>query len=497
MKKMYWKDALVFLLLTVSLSVIVGCQEGSKPVSAVSDAPPGADANTENPVVASMGAVNIGKQQAVAYLQSLDEPIVSNALGQDGGLEELVKGVALRTNVITRAAGQNWQDRPEVKAAIETAQRTVLYSMYVNEKSQPPADYPDAAAVAQVYEANQQQLAAAGKPGLKPLKEIAPIIKQRLREQQRQTNEQAYLNGLVSSNPITVDLNKLITYINLPQDQKQQQEERLKEPVARMGNMAVSMGLVMKSLRSLEAPQQQQVLSSNQQLQQYVNRLAIQYFVLNEAIAAKFNARPAVNNHMEQARLQVLYKTYMQAWSAPEADFPDATLVQENYQKNLDKLVVPDRYRLAKIVIANSGDAEIDAVKVRNLASAARVSGADFATLARQYSQEPESAKNGGDVGWLNTAALLPELRQMVTASQPGAVIGPLQFQQGWQLIKILEHQPGRQQTLEEARPALVNALRTRRQAEKQKEILEQLLASEPVTIDKNVLQQLRKQISG
>ena len=107
MKKLSWKDALVSLLLTASLSVIVGCQDGSKPVSAVSDAPPGADANDENPVVASMGAINLGKKQAVSYLQSLDEPIVTKALNRDGGLEELVKGVALRTNVITRAAGQN------------------------------------------------------------------------------------------------------------------------------------------------------------------------------------------------------------------------------------------------------------------------------------------------------------------------------------------------------------------------------------------------------
>ncbi len=269
----------------------------------------------------------------------------------------------------------------------------------------------------------------------------------------------------------------------------------MKDPVARMGNMTVSMGLAVKSLGSLEPPQQRLVLSSTKQLQQYLNRLALQYFVLNEAIAAKFNARPEVINDMEQARLQVIYTTYMQNWSTPESDFPSAALVQENYQKNLQKLVVPDRYHLAKIVIANSGDSATDKTRAGNLARAARAGGADFAALARQYSQEPQSAQNGGDIGWLNTEALLPDLRQMISGSQPGAVIGPVQFQQGWQLIKILEHQPARQQTLEESRPALVAALLKRRRVEKEKQILKQLVASEPVTIDKDALQQLRKQL--
>ena len=498
MKKMYWKNALVPLLLMVSLPVIVGCQQTAiKPVSAISDAPPGTDANDENRIVASMGAINLSNKQVISYLLSMDPQVLTRALNQDSGLENLVKGVALRTNVITRAAGQNWLERAEVQAKIEDAQRIVLYGMYMNEKNKPPADYPDDAAVTQVYEASNQQLVAAGKPALKPLKEIAPVIRQRLRERQQQLNEQNYLNGLVSSNPITVDLDKLFQFINLSLEQKQQQQERLKESVARVGNMGVTMGLALKSLRNLEPAQQQQLLNNTQQLQQYLSRLALQYFVLNEAIAEKFNARPVVNNRMEQARMQTIYTTYMKAWAAPESDFPGVALIEENYRNNLQNLVVQDRYHFAKIVIANSADASVDEINARQIADMARAGNADFAALARQYSQEPQSANNGGDVGWLNGQALPPEISQLTRGNQPGAVIGPVQYDWGWQIIKILDYQPARQQTLDEARPALVAALRKKRMAEKEKEILEQLVVSEPVTIDNNALQQVRQQISG
>ena len=67
----------------------------------------------------------------------------------------------------------------------------------------------------------------------------------------------------------------------------------------------------------------------------------------------------------------------------------------------------------------------------------------------------------------------------------------------GWQIIKILDHQSVRQQTLEEVRPALVSALRKQRSAEQEKQILNQLVASEPVTVDRKVLQRVRQQLAG
>lgn len=497
MEKMCWKKTLALLLVTVSLSGIVGCQGGKKTVSSASDGSSGVDDSAGNRAVASMGAVSLSQKQVINYLQSLDSSIVTGALNREGGLEDLARGAVLRKNIVTRATNEGWLERADVKTKIADARRNVLSSMYLNAKSEPPAGYPDDATVAKVYETTSQRQAAAGKAALKPLEEIAPVIKQRLREKQKKTNEQNYLKGLVSSNPITVDLKKLVDFINLSQQQKQQQAELLKQPVARMGNMNVSLELALKTLRGLPPAQQRQVLNNTRQLQQFMHRLARKYFILNEAIAAKFNARPAVKNNMEQARLQVIYTIYMKAWSAPESDFPGAALVEESYQKNLGKLVVKDRYLLAKIIMASSGDSAADELKAKQVAAAARARGADFAALARQYSRETGTAKAGGQVGWINTEALLPEMSRAIRGNQTGAVVGPIHNKWGWQIIKILDHKPAHQQTLEEARPALVAALRKQRSAAREKQILEQLVASEPVTVDRKALQQVRQQVAG
>ena len=497
MKKPYRKEVLALLVLTLSLSGIVGCQNAKKPVSLVSDVPPGASPD-DNRIVASMGTVNLVNKQVLGYLQSLNPRLVSAALNKDGGLEDLVKGVALRANVVARATREGWHEQAVVKTRIEEAQRNVLYNMYINEKSLPQADYPDDGAVARVYEARQQQRVASGKADLEPLEEMAPAIRQRLRQKRKQVNEKNYIKALVARNPITVDMDKLVEFTSLSQQQKQHQGvEQLQESVARMGDLNISLEQLLKSLDNKAPAQRRQLLNNARQLQQYLYRLAIQHLVQSEAIAAGYTERPTVKNHLEQARSQVVYAAYMKAWSAPENDFPDTDLIEESYQKNLERLVVPERYQLARIVILNSEDAASDGMQVEQIAEAARASDADFAALARQYSQDPRSAKNGGTIGWFNTQALPPKLRQVIGGSQPGMVVGPLQYKQDSRIVKIIDYQPARQQTLEEARPALVAVLRKQRRAENEKQLLEQLVASEPVTIDSNALQQLRQQISG
>jgi peptidyl-prolyl cis-trans isomerase SurA len=61
----------------------------------------------------------------------------------------------------------------------------------------------------------------------------------------------------------------------------------------------------------------------------------------------------------------------------------------------------------------------------------------DFATLARQNSQDA-SAPQGGDLGWLNPGETVPAFEQAMNALQPGEVSQPVHTRFGWHLIKVL-----------------------------------------------------------
>ena len=63
---------------------------------------------------------------------------------------------------------------------------------------------------------------------------------------------------------------------------------------------------------------------------------------------------------------------------------------------------------------------------------------ADFATLAREHSQDG-SAKEGGDLGWANPGQFVPEFEKALDALQPGQIGGPLVSRFGVHLLQLME----------------------------------------------------------
>jgi len=63
---------------------------------------------------------------------------------------------------------------------------------------------------------------------------------------------------------------------------------------------------------------------------------------------------------------------------------------------------------------------------------------ADFATLARENSQDP-SAREGGDLGWVSAGAFVPEFEKVMDALAPNEISEPLVSRFGVHLLQVLE----------------------------------------------------------
>lgn len=64
--------------------------------------------------------------------------------------------------------------------------------------------------------------------------------------------------------------------------------------------------------------------------------------------------------------------------------------------------------------------------------------GADFAKLATLDSDDPASAKQGGDLGWLDPGATVPDFQAAMDKLQPGEMSKPFQSQFGWHVVQVL-----------------------------------------------------------
>jgi peptidyl-prolyl cis-trans isomerase D len=63
--------------------------------------------------------------------------------------------------------------------------------------------------------------------------------------------------------------------------------------------------------------------------------------------------------------------------------------------------------------------------------------GKDFGTLAREYSKDQGTAKNGGDLGWFGKGRMVPDFDKAAFGARPGQVVGPIRTPYGLHIIKV------------------------------------------------------------
>ncbi len=92
-------------------------------------------------------------------------------------------------------------------------------------------------------------------------------------------------------------------------------------------------------------------------------------------------------------------------------------------------------------VPANATQQEKDQIKAKAEAVLAQVKAnpAKFAQLAKQYSQDPGSAQNGGDLGFFAKGVMVPQFESVAFALKKGQVSGLVQTQFGYHIIRINE----------------------------------------------------------
>lgn len=105
-----------------------------------------------------------------------------------------------------------------------------------------------------------------------------------------------------------------------------------------------------------------------------------------------------------------------------------------------DLPMVPAKYQLSQICIYPDREAANMAVKERLLAIRERIiNGEKFATLARIYSQDPGSARKGGELGMASKSIFWPAFSDAAMALKPGVVSQIVETPDGFHIIEILE----------------------------------------------------------
>jgi peptidyl-prolyl cis-trans isomerase SurA len=68
--------------------------------------------------------------------------------------------------------------------------------------------------------------------------------------------------------------------------------------------------------------------------------------------------------------------------------------------------------------------------------------GADFATAAKRFSQDPGSREQGGSLSWFRRGVMVPEFEKVAFALKPGVISDPVESPFGYHIIQVERVQP-------------------------------------------------------
>ena len=178
-------------------------------------------------------------------------------------------------------------------------------------------------------------------------------------------------------------------------------------------------------------------------------------------VEAYFRAHQSEYTHGEQRKVRYILADY--AKIRAEIRPTDAEL-RKAYEASKNELKRPAAARVLHILIKSEPGAtpQADAAaraKAESIVAQLRA-GADFATLARQNSEDPSSSGNGGDMGWVDMGMTVEPFERAIFSIPLNQISDPIRTPEyGYHIVKVLERRPESVQTFEDARPALAARL--------------------------------------
>ncbi len=156
---------------------------------------------------------------------------------------------------------------------------------------------------------------------------------------------------------------------------------------------------------------------------------------------------------------------------------PSEEDVRAAYEELLPELRIPARRELKHIFLATlNKDAEAVRAEAQALLDRLHAGEADFATLAREHSEDERSAPQGGALGLVaddKEKNPLPELPLFGENALPSATPALARSKWGWHILLAGDVEAARVPSLEECRESILSALRSARREQALRDYME------------------------
>ena len=141
--------------------------------------------------------------------------------------------------------------------------------------------------------------------------------------------------------------------------------------------------------------------------------------------------------------------------------------VQEYYKKNKARYEIKEQVRarhiLLKVAAKDPADkANAQKAKAEEIFKKTQAKGADFAALAKEFSEGPTKTR-GGDLGFFAKGRMVPDFEKAAFAMKIGSISKPVKTRFGWHIIKVEEKKEGRVRDFKEVKSSITKQIEARK----------------------------------
>ncbi len=177
-----------------------------------------------------------------------------------------------------------------------------------------------------------------------------------------------------------------------------------------------------------------------------------------------YDANPAEFRIPEQVRVEHLALSVELLQQQAQ---PDPAEVKKYYETNLSQFGVKESRQAAHILVSADASSGAEArqkarARAEEIYHQLQKAPAGFAEMAKKRSEDPGSAANGGDLGYIGRGSMkdVPEFEEALYKLKPGEISAPVETRLGYHIIRLTAVRPAQLKGLAEVRSQIEQELR-------------------------------------
>ena len=251
--------------------------------------------------------------------------------------------------------------------------------------------------------------------------------------------------------------------------------------LAKVGNVTITQADIEREIKNLP-DFAQKLFEGSGGKERFLNELVKKELLYQEALKKGLDKNTEYLKKVEDFKKITLIGHLLEKEIESKAKVTDQD-VKDYYEKHKEDFAPVSQIRMSLILVKTEEEAKKILERLNK--------GEDFAKVAKKSSVDLNSAKNGGDLGYLSRGQMTSELEAVAVRLKTGEVSEPIKTQSGYQIIKVTDKKIGKVVEFERVKNFISQQLSAGKQKEVFDSYIESLKKSYKVDINKEAISKL------